>query len=127
MFDSIRGLTIIVLIFLAGAWLHAHGVPIPGGVLGILFFYGAMLSGVLKLRWVDRAANLLLRHMVLLFVPLTVGLMDLGPVLSRQAVAILASLIVSFFAVLLTTGLLARWLLHPTVPEPVATTREAAR
>jgi len=79
----------------------------------LLLFYGAMLTGVLKLRWVERAAGLLLRHMVLLFVPLTVGLMDMGGILSRQAFAILASLVVSFLAVLLTTGLLARWLLHP--------------
>jgi holin-like protein len=123
MFDCMRGLAIIVAIFLMGNWLHAHGVPIPGGVLGLLIFYGAMLTGALKLRWVDRAAGLLLRHMVLLFVPLTVGLMDLGPVLSRQAFAIVASLVVSFLAVLLTTGLLARWLLHPAVPEPAATTK----
>ena len=113
MFDLIRGLAIIVAIFLTGGWLHTLGVPIPGGVLGLLLFFGALLTGALKLRWVDRAAGLLLRHMVLLFVPLTVGLMDLGPILSRQAVAILASLVVSFLAVLLTTGLLARWLLQP--------------
>jgi holin-like protein len=117
MFDFIRGLAIIVAIFLIGGWLHAHGVPIPGGVLGLLLFYGALLTGALKLRWVDRAAGLLLRHMVLLFVPLTVGLMDLGPVLSHQAVAILTSLVVSFLAVLVTTGLLARWLLHPAAAE----------
>jgi holin-like protein len=117
MFDFVRGLAIIVAIFLIGGWLHTLGVPIPGGVLGLLLFYGALLSGALKLRWVDRAAGLFLRHMVLLFVPLTVGLMDLGPVLSRQAFAILASLIVSFLAVLLTTGLLARWLLHPAAAE----------
>jgi holin-like protein len=115
MFDLLRGLAIIVAIFLIGGWLHAHGVPIPGGVLGLLLFYAAMLSGILKLRWVDRAAGLLLRHMVLLFVPLTVGLMDLGPVLSRQALAILASLVISFLAVLLTTGLLARWMLEPAI------------
>jgi holin-like protein len=113
MFDLLRGLAIIVAVSLAGGWLHAHGAPIPGGVLGLLLFYGAMVTGVLKLQWVDRAANLLLRHMVLLFVPLTVGLIEIGPVLSRQAVAIVVSLIVSFLAVLLTTGLLARWLLRP--------------
>lgn len=111
MFDFVRGIACVVAVFLAGSWLHRLGVPIPGGVLGLLIFYFALLSGVLKLRWVEGASNFLLRHMVLLFVPLTVGLMDLGPVLSRQAVAILVSLVVSFLAVLLTTGLLARWLL----------------
>jgi holin-like protein len=125
MFELARGLAIVVAIFLAGNWLHAHGVPIPGGVLGLLLFYGALLSGILNLRWVERAAGLLLRHMVLLFVPLTVGLMDMGAILSRQAFAILASLIVSFLAVLLTTGMLARWLLHPQ-PESPAGNAEAA-
>jgi holin-like protein len=114
MFDLLRGLTIIVVIFLIGNWLHAHGVPIPGGVLGLLLFYGAMVTGVLKFRWVERAARLLLRHMVLLFVPLTVGLMDVGPAISHHAIAILVSLAVSFLAVLLTTGLLARWLFQPS-------------
>lgn len=123
--DLARGLVLIVAIFLAGSWLHAHGVPIPGGVLGLLLFYCLLLSGLVKLRWIERAASLLLRHMVLLFVPLTVGLMDMGPLLSRQAVAILASLIVSFLAVLLTTGLLARWLLQPVpaAPQPAETAR----
>jgi putative effector of murein hydrolase LrgA (UPF0299 family) len=54
--------------------------------------------------------------MVLLFVPLGVGLIEMGPVLSRQAVAITASLLVSWTAVVLTTGLLGRWLL-PTLPD----------
>ena len=125
MFDCMRGLAIIVAIFLIGTWLHGHGAPIPGGVLGLLLFYGAMLTGAIKLGWVDRGAGLLLRHMVLLFVPLTVGLMDLGPVLSRQALAIVASLVVSFLSVLLTTGLLARWLLRPAAPETASTTETA--
>lgn len=125
MFDLLRGLGLIVAVFLMGNWLHAHGVPIPGGVLGLLLLYGAILTGVLKLRWVERAAGLLLRHMVLLFVPLTVGLMDMGPVLSRQAFAILASLAVSFLAVLLTTGLLARWLLQPIELAPAEQTEIA--
>lgn len=112
MLDFVRGLLIVVALFLLGTWLHRVGVPIPGGVLGLLLFYAGLLSGVLKLSWVESAAGALLRHMVLLFVPLTVGLMELGKVLSRQAGAIIASLLVSFLAVLLTTGLLGRWLLR---------------
>ena len=110
MFDLARGLALLVGFFLLGGFLHRVGVPIPGGVLGLLLLYVALTTGLVPLAWLQRAADLLLRHMVLLFVPLTVGLMDLGRVLSRQAFALSASLIVSFLAVLLTTGLLGRWL-----------------
>ena len=110
MFDLARGLALLVGFFLFGGFLHRVGVPIPGGVLGLLLLYVALTTGLVPLAWLQRAADLLLRHMVLLFVPLTVGLMDLGRVLSRQAFALSATLIVSFLAVLLTTGLLGRWL-----------------
>jgi len=110
MFDLARGLALLIGFFLLGNLLHRIGVPIPGGVLGLLLLYAALTTGVVPLAWLQRAADLLLRHMVLLFVPLTVGLIDMGRVLSRQALALTASLVVSFLAVLLTTGLLGRWL-----------------
>lgn len=110
MFDLARGIALLIGFFLLGNLLHRIGVPIPGGVLGLLLLYIVLSTGLVPLVWLERAADLLLRHMVLLFVPLTVGLMDLGRVLSRQALALTASLVVSFLAVLLTTGLLGRWL-----------------
>jgi holin-like protein len=112
---SILGFAILVAFFLLGMLLHRLGVPIPGGVLGLMLFYLAMSTGLVKLKWVEGMAGLMLRHMVLLFVPLTVGLMEMGQLLSRQALAITASLLVSLAAVLLTTGLLGRWLL-PAAP-----------
>jgi holin-like protein len=108
------GFAILVAFFLLGSLLHSLGVPIPGGVLGLMIFYLALSTGLVKLKWVEGMAGLMLRHMVLLFVPLTVGLMEMGQLLSKQALAITASLVVSLAAVLLTTGLLGRWLL----PDP---------
>ena len=108
---ALSGFAILVVFFLLGSWLHRLGLPIPGGVLGLLLFYLSMSTGLVKLKWVEEMAGLMLRHMVLLFVPLTVGLMEMGGLLSRQAVAITASLLVSLVAVLVTTGLLGRWLL----------------
>jgi holin-like protein len=113
MIDLLRGTAILVAIFMLGTFLHTWGVPIPGSVLALLLLYAALLCGLLKLAWVERAAGFLLRHMVLLFVPLTVGLMDVGGVLAKHIVAILVSLVVSFLAVLLITGLLAQKLLAP--------------
>lgn len=125
-FYSIVGLAILTAFFLLGSWLHRLGVPIPGGVLGLMLFYLAMSSGLVKLPWVEAMASLMLRHMVLLFVPLTVGLMEMGALLSKQAVAITASLLVSLVAVLLTTGLLGRWLL-PDLLAPGNADAEAGR
>jgi|SRR5271166_5492873 len=104
------GFAILTGFFLAGAFLHGRGVPIPGGVLGLILFLFALKIGLIRMKWVERMAGLLLRHMVLLFVPLTVGLIEIGPLLARQALAITASLLVSVVAVLLTTGLMGHWL-----------------
>ena len=123
--DYLLGFAILLAFQLLGALIHRVGVPIPGGVLGLMLFYLAMSAGVVKMKWVERTANLLLRHMVLLFVPLTVGLMEMGPVLSKQAVAITASLVVSLVAVMLTTGLLGQWLL-PTSAELAVETSDCA-
>jgi holin-like protein len=125
MIETLLGLAVLSAFFLLGALLHTLGVPIPGGVLGLLLLYAALQFKLVKMKWVERAAGLLLRHMVLLFVPLTVGLMEMGPVLSRQALAISASLLVSWAAVLLTTGLLGRWLL-PALPPQEPAQPEAA-
>jgi holin-like protein len=122
MIDYFRGFGILVAFFLLGNLMHRLGVPIPGGVLGLMLFYLAMSLGLVKVEWVERAAGLLLRHMVLLFVPVTVGLIELGPVLSKQALPIIASLLVSLVAVLLTTGLLGKWLLpeDPAAGGPIS-------
>jgi holin-like protein len=122
MIDTLRGFGIVVGFCLLGVLLHRLGIPLPGGVLGLLLFFLALSMGLVKLEWVDRAAGLLLRHMVLLFVPLTVGLMEMGPVLSRHAIAIVASLLLSWTATLLTTGFLGRWLL----PEEPGSTIDGA-
>jgi len=111
MLELVLGTAIITAIFLLGDFLHRLGVPIPAGVLGLLLFYGGLQAGVLKLRWVDKAARLLLRHMVLLFIPLTLGLMDMGKLISQHGWVICSSLVLSFLAVLLVTGLLADRLL----------------
>lgn len=111
MIDYLRGFA-VVLAFQALGWLlHRAGLPLPGGVLGLLALFLALQTGLVRLQWIARTADLLLRHMVLLFVPLTVGLMEMRQVLQRQAAALLVSLVVSWAAVILTTGLLGRWLL----------------
>jgi len=101
-----------------GIGLHRLGVPLPGGVLGLLLFTAALAMEIVKLKWVERTAEFMVRHMLLLFIPLVAGLTQMSAELRRDGVALLASICVSLLAVLLTTGGLAHFLMRD--PQPAA-------
>jgi holin-like protein len=112
----ILGFSILVGFQLAGMGLHKVGVPLPAGVLGLLLFTTALATEIVKVEWVEYAADFLVRHMLLLFIPLMAGLTQMSAELRRDGVALLASLIASLIAVLLTTGGLAHFMLRDAVP-----------
>jgi len=56
-------------------YLH---IPIPGNVLGMIILFISLITGVIKLKWIERAASFLLKHLVFFFIPITVGMMTLG-------------------------------------------------
>lgn len=84
----------------------------PGGILGLLLFTTALATEIVKVEWVEQTADFLIRHMLLLFIPLMAGLTQMSAELRRDGVALLASLVVSLLAVLLTTGGLAHFMLR---------------
>ncbi len=106
------GFVIIVAFEMLGVGLHRLGVPLPGSVLGLILFTLALLLGLIRLEWVERSSLLLVRHMTLLFIPLMAGLATMTAELRKNGVALLASLVASLLAVLLTTGSLAHFLLR---------------
>ena len=108
----ILGFLILVCFQLLGIGLHKLGVPLPGTVLGLLLFTFALATGLVKVEWVEQTATFLVRHMMLLFIPLMAGLPGMSAELRRDGVALLASTIVSLLAVLLATGGLAHFLLR---------------
>ncbi len=106
------GFLILVGFQILGIGLHWLGVPLPGSVLGLLLFTFALALELIKLKWVERTATFFVRHMTLLFIPLMAGLPTMSTELRRNGVALLASMVVSLLAVLLTTGGLAHFLLR---------------
>jgi holin-like protein len=119
-----RGFLILVAFQLAGVGLHRVGVPLPASVLGLLLFTTALATEVVPLKWVEQTAEYLVRHMLLLFIPLVAGLTQMSAELRRDGVALLASLVVSLFVVLLTTGGMAHFLLRDARPEEVSEGRD---
>ncbi|MFA0569097.1 CidA/LrgA family protein [Vibrio gallaecicus] len=81
------------------------GTSIPGSIFGMLLLFAAMASGLLPSKWVKSGANIIIRFMVLLFVPISVGLMEHIDMLINNALPILASAVGGSLIVLVSLAL----------------------
>ena len=88
-------------------WLH---LPIPGNVLGMILLFILLLTGVIKLEWIDEASSFLLRHLVFFFIPITVGIMTLGAIFLKSGLLLIFILIVSASIGMIITGTLSQYL-----------------
>lgn len=103
-----RGFAILLGGQLLGeAAVRAWDWPIPGSVLGMLLLLAGLIVGVVRFEWVSEAAELLLSHMALLFVPVGVALMLYFELISSQWLPIVAATVGSTFVVLAVTALVS--------------------
>ncbi|ANP76702.1 CidA/LrgA family protein [Vibrio sp. 10N.222.51.C8] len=84
--------TLIIGALTAGnALQHFLDTSIPGSIFGMLILFAAMVIGIVPSHWVQPGASLIIRLMILLFVPISVGLMDHFDMLIANALPIMAS------------------------------------
>lgn len=70
---------------------HFFSLSVPGSIFGMLILFALLVSGLVKVDWVKPGAQLFIRYMIILFVPISVGLMDHFPLLVDNALSIFAS------------------------------------
>lgn len=105
------GLAILILLQILGEVLSAaFNIPVPGNVLGMALLLAALCAGVVRLEWVEEAAELLLSHLALFFVPAGVGVMVYFDLIASQWLPIVTATVVSTFVVMAVTGKVAAWL-----------------
>lgn len=88
--------------FIAGA-LHLR---IPASVLGMIFLYILLSSGMVKMRLIEKGANFLIKHLALFFVPFAVGLMNYTGLIKASGVQLLLMIAGStIIGLLITAGI----------------------
>jgi holin-like protein len=102
----IIGFAALLLCQLLGRFIvQLFGLPIPGPVVGmVLLFVALQLRRPDQRAGVVRAADLLLRHLQLLFVPAGVGVIAFLAVIGEEWLPIVGGLTISWLAVLVITG-----------------------
>jgi len=81
----------------------AH-LPVPGSVVGLIVLALLIETRVLPVEWVRSAAELLVRHLALLYVPAGVALLAYWDVVQHDLVAIGVAALASLVCVLLVVS-----------------------
>ncbi len=110
---ALRGFAFLLLLQTAGeAIARGLSLPLPGPVVGLILLLPAL--GVAALRPpVAAAADLLLSHLSLLFVPVGVGVIVHLQLLTRHGLALLAVFVASTWIGIVVTAWVLKVLLPP--------------
>lgn len=100
-----RAFAVIYLCLWLGQLLtRFFAIALPGSIVGMLVLFVALSVRIVPEEWVAPACNLLLRYMVLLFVPVSVGVMTYYPQIADALLPLVVACVVSSLLVLLTVG-----------------------
>lgn len=109
--DALKGLAWLLLAQSAGeALVRLAGAPLPGPVLGLLLMLAALRWAAVQ-RHVGAAADVLLAHLSLLFVPVGVGVMTHFALISQYGARMLLVIVVATWAGMAVTALVLRAML----------------
>jgi holin-like protein len=101
----VAGLLFLVLLDYLGEWLvRVVHAPVPGSVVGMLLFTTLLELGVVPVEPLRPAAELLVRHLALLYVPAGVAVIVYVGVVRQDLLAITAAGLSSLVAVLVVVG-----------------------
>ncbi len=104
-----RAFLIIFAFTFAGNLLSTwFSLTVPGSITGMLLLFFAMVIKVIPSEWVKPGSELMMKHMALLFVPISVGLMEQGDMIRAHGLTLIVSNISSSLLVLLLLGLICQ-------------------
>jgi holin-like protein len=96
---------ILVICYLGEAINRFFNIPVPGNVIGMVILLIALLSGVIKLEYIEDVTEFLLKHLTFFFVPAGVGIISSMDIISANLFPMLAVILLSAIVVMVTTGI----------------------
>ncbi|MCK9920111.1 CidA/LrgA family protein [Microbacteriaceae bacterium K1510] len=108
--------------FIGQMTVQATGLPVPGGVIGMLVVLALLATRRLSVFSMRRGSEWFLAEMMLFFVPAVLALLDHGELLGLLGLKVLAVIVGGTIAVMAVTGLTVdlccRWTLRHAASGP---------
>lgn len=96
---------ILFVYFLGEVVSKSLSLPIPGNIMGMIFLFIFLVTGIIKLEKIEDAAKSILGNLAFLFIPAGVGLMNYFGIISNYVAQILFIVVITTFIVMSCTGL----------------------
>ncbi|MBK4997932.1 CidA/LrgA family protein [Pseudomonas sp. S31] len=80
-------------------------LPVSGGILGLAMLVVLLLTGLVKPRWIEGGAELILANMLLYFIPLVVSVVQYKDLFETVGIKLFVAIGTGFLAVMLVTAL----------------------
>ena len=113
----IAAIATLLLCQLLGEGIHLlSGLPLPGAAIGMFLLLGWLLLRPGERPTLVQVSAWLTAHLSVMFVPAAVGLIEEGPVLAKNGVAIVVATLASTLLTMVVTALVFRWALARTEP-----------
>lgn len=90
-------------------------LPIPASVFGMILLFLLLVSGIVKVQYIEKATTFLNRHLAFFFIPFAVGLINYGGLIQTSGIQLLIMIVVSSVIGLLVTSGLTQFLARRAV------------
>lgn len=102
---------ILYVFYFIGVWIQqTFNLFIPGSIIGMLLLFMLFAFKIIKPKWIEQGTLILLRHMPLLFLPVTVGILNFLDVFSGRGFILIVIALVSTLIVMVTSGVTSQFL-----------------
>ena len=82
--------------------VYATGIPVPSSIIGMLLLTAALKLRLVRLMWVDKISDFLVRNLGFFFVP--AGAMRCPGLISEQWLPIVGASVISTVVIIAVTG-----------------------
>lgn len=98
-------LGILFGVFYIGNWIQDFfGLFIPGSVIGLIIMFILLSTGILNPKFVETGASFMIKHLVLFFIPATVGILNFYHLFAGKGVLLIVITIISSLCVMIAAG-----------------------
>lgn len=84
--------------------VYVTGVPVPSSIIGMLLLTAALKLRIVRVFWVDKISDFLVKNLGFFFVPAGVGLMRCLGLIADEWLPIIGASVISTILIIAVTG-----------------------